>query len=89
VRGLAVASPKRAASLPDVPTFSEAGYRGVEVDTRYGIMAPASTPLPIINRLQGAIVKALGTNELRVHHIDFRIQLQKLSTQMQGAAASG
>ncbi|MGZ5114795.1 MAG: tripartite tricarboxylate transporter substrate binding protein [Burkholderiales bacterium] len=65
VRALAVASRTRAASLPHVPTFAEAGYRGVEVDTRYGIIAPAATPAATINRLQAAIVKALGTSELR------------------------
>jgi tripartite-type tricarboxylate transporter receptor subunit TctC len=45
--------------------FAEAGHRGVEVDTRYGIIAPAATPGATINRLQAAIVKALGTSEVR------------------------
>ena len=65
VRPLAVASARRAASLSDVPTFAEAGYAGVQVDTRYGIIAPAGTPTPTVNRLQTAIAKALGTSDLR------------------------
>lgn len=65
VRAVAAASARRAPALPDVPTFAEAGYPSVEVDTRYGIIAPAATPPAVINKLHGAIVKALGTAELR------------------------
>jgi tripartite-type tricarboxylate transporter receptor subunit TctC len=65
VRVLAVASARRAHSLPDTPTFAEAGFPGVQVDTRYGILAPAATPAAIIARLEAAIGRALGTTEVR------------------------
>ena len=65
VRALGVASRKRTPALPDVPTFAEAGYAGVEVDSRFGIVAPAATPRDVITRLNGAMVKALGATDVR------------------------
>lgn len=65
VRVLAVASARRARSLPDTPTFAEAGYPEVQVDTRYGLLAPAATPATIIVRLEAAIARALSTPEVR------------------------
>src|SRR5258706_14900363 len=65
VRVLAVASARRARSLPDAPTFAETGYPEVKVDSRYGLLAPAATPAAIVARLDAAIVRALGTPEVR------------------------
>jgi len=65
VRVLAVASAKRAQSLPETPTFAEAGFPDVLVDTRYGLLAAAGTPVATITRLNAAIVKALGSQEVR------------------------
>jgi tripartite-type tricarboxylate transporter receptor subunit TctC len=65
VRVLAVASARRARALPDAPTFAEAGYPEVRVDTRYGLLAPAATPATTIARLEAAIAKALATPEVR------------------------
>jgi tripartite-type tricarboxylate transporter receptor subunit TctC len=65
VRVLAVASARRARSLPDTPTFAEAGFPEVLVDTRYGLLAAAATPASVVSRLQGATAKALGTPEVR------------------------
>jgi len=65
VRVLATASARRAPSLPDTPTFAEAGYPEVQVDTRYGLLAAAATPPAIIARLEAAIAKALSTPEVR------------------------
>lgn len=65
VRVLAIASPRRAAMLPDVTTFAEAGFPKVVVDSRYGLLAPAATPRETITRLNAAIGKALGTSEMR------------------------
>ena len=65
VRVLAVASARRSQSLPDAPTFAQSGYPDVVVDTRYGLLAAAATPPAIVQRLNAAITKALGTADLR------------------------
>jgi tripartite-type tricarboxylate transporter receptor subunit TctC len=53
---LAIASPKRSTSLPDVPTFSEAGMAGYQVSGWNCIVAPRGTPPQIIKRLNAEIV---------------------------------
>ena len=65
IRALAVTSQRRAPLLPDLPTFAEAGIPGVEVDSRYGILAPAATPRDIVARLNAAMVKGLDAGEVR------------------------
>jgi tripartite-type tricarboxylate transporter receptor subunit TctC len=59
VKGLAVASPKRNPVAPDVPTFAEAGYPTVDVNLWQGILVPAKTPAPIIEKLSAAIAEAV------------------------------
>jgi tripartite-type tricarboxylate transporter receptor subunit TctC len=59
LRALAVTGPKRSDALPEVRTIAEQGFPGVEATAWYGILAPAGTPKPIINRLHGEIVKIL------------------------------
>jgi tripartite-type tricarboxylate transporter receptor subunit TctC len=65
VRVLAVASARRAEALPDTPTFAEAGYPEVGVDTRYGLLATGGTPGAVIARLNAAIAKAVASAEVR------------------------
>lgn len=65
VRVLATASAKRARSLPDTPTFGESGYPDVQIDTRYGLLAPAATPAATIARLNAFITKALSSSDVR------------------------
>jgi len=55
VRALATTGTKRSAVLPDVPTASEAGVPGYEATIWLGLMAPAGTPKPIIDKLNAAI----------------------------------
>ena len=55
VRPLAVTGSQRLASLPDVPTFAEAGIKGYESTGWFGLVAPAGTPAPIVARLQAEI----------------------------------
>jgi len=57
VRALGTTGRTRSAVLPDVPTISEAGVKGYETTIWLGIMAPAGTPKPIINRLNAEITK--------------------------------
>ena len=59
LRALAAANPKRLAQLPDVPTFAESGYSGMEAGLWYGMLAPKGTPREVVNRLNGAINMAL------------------------------
>ncbi|MBV7543058.1 tripartite tricarboxylate transporter substrate binding protein [Acidovorax sp. sic0104] len=60
LRALAVASEKRIAALPDVPTFVEAGLPGFTVTPWFGIMAPAGTPTGVLNNLNAAFLGALA-----------------------------
>lgn len=69
VRALGIASRKRSPALPEVPTFAESGYPGVEVDSRFGLLAPAATPRDIIARLNAAMVKVLAIPEVRERYV--------------------
>jgi tripartite-type tricarboxylate transporter receptor subunit TctC len=62
---LAVASGKRAARLPNVPTLAEAGISGVEADAWFALFAPAKTPATAVERLHRAIVAGLETEAAR------------------------
>jgi tripartite-type tricarboxylate transporter receptor subunit TctC len=59
LRGLAVTSSQRSAELPDLPTVSEAGVKGYEFATWFGILAPAGVPAAIAEKLTGSLMKAL------------------------------
>ena len=60
VRALAVGTPKRSPSLPDVPSVAESGYPGFDASLWLAIMAPAGTPQPVIDRLHKEIVAAVA-----------------------------
>jgi tripartite-type tricarboxylate transporter receptor subunit TctC len=64
LRPLAVTSPQRLANFPDVPTVAESGYPGFEAATWSGLVAPAGTPPPVIDRLNAEVQKALGRPEM-------------------------
>src|SRR5215472_1693163 len=65
LRALATTGLKRSALLPDVPTVAESGLPGFEVSLRYGVVAPAGTPRPIVARLNRELVAALATQDVR------------------------
>lgn len=65
VRALAVGTPKRSPSLPEVPTVAESGFAGFDASLWLAIMAPAGTPGPVIERLHKEILAALGSRETR------------------------
>jgi tripartite-type tricarboxylate transporter receptor subunit TctC len=65
LRVLAAASSERNRLLPDTATFAELGYRGMEISLWYGIIAPAGTPQPIVQRLNAELVKVLDMAEIR------------------------
>ncbi len=59
VRALAVTSPSRLASAPDIPTVAESGQPGYSATTWYGILAPANTPPEVAERLDKAVKQIL------------------------------
>ena len=65
VRALAVTTLKRSPLLPQLPTISDAGLRGFDIATWFGIFAPAGTPPDIVARLNGEIVRILHTPEMK------------------------
>ncbi len=65
VRALAITSLARASSVPDVPTFHESGYKGFEAVTWFGMLAPAGTPEPIIQRLSTEITRILAMPDVQ------------------------
>ena len=65
LRALGVTSPSRSPLLSDVPTIAESGLPGFSADARFGLMAPAGTPAPIIARLNKELRAALGDEGVR------------------------
>ncbi len=67
LRALGVTGLKRSASFPDLPTVAEQGLPGFEAVLHYGIVAPAGTPRPIIEKLNAALRAALDDPKVRGH----------------------
>lgn len=65
LRALAVASPKRIAAAPALPTLDESGLPGFDVTSWYSIVVPAGTPPAVIERLQQEIARALDNPDVR------------------------
>jgi tripartite-type tricarboxylate transporter receptor subunit TctC len=65
LRALGIAASKRAASMPDVPTFAEQGITDQDAETLTGIVAPAGTPKEIVDLLYREIAKAVAQPEVR------------------------
>lgn len=65
LRALAMLSDKRSPVLPEVPTLRESGVHGVELSSWIGLMAPAGTPRPIIDRLHAEMVKIVAMPDVK------------------------
>jgi tripartite-type tricarboxylate transporter receptor subunit TctC len=65
LRALAITSPRRSATMPDIPTSAEAGFPSLVADNSYALFAPAGTPEPILARLHAATVAALALPDVR------------------------
>jgi tripartite-type tricarboxylate transporter receptor subunit TctC len=65
LRALAVTATKRSPLLPELPTVAEAGLPGFDVSAWFGLLVPAATPRPVVQRLHGETVKALRDPALR------------------------
>jgi tripartite-type tricarboxylate transporter receptor subunit TctC len=61
VRALAVSGARRSPAFPDLPTVAEAGVPGYEAPTWSGVIAPAGVPRPIVDKLNGAINRAIAS----------------------------
>ncbi len=65
LRALAVSSKARIPSLPEIPTVAESGYTGFEADQWYGLVAPAGTPLDIVNKLNELVNRSLALPDVK------------------------
>ncbi|MDB5520676.1 MAG: extra-cytoplasmic solute receptor family protein, partial [Tardiphaga sp.] len=65
MRALGVSSPGRSSLLPEVPTIAESGLPGFDASLYYGLIAPAGTPRPIIDRLNKELRAALSSDDVR------------------------
>jgi tripartite-type tricarboxylate transporter receptor subunit TctC len=89
LRAIAVSGSKRASSMPNVPTFDEAGVPGVEANSYWGALAPAGTPKEVIDRLSKAMAVAvkmtdvsqrlieLGFDPIGSSAEDYRVNIQQ------------
>ncbi|MBI2771721.1 MAG: tripartite tricarboxylate transporter substrate binding protein [Burkholderiales bacterium] len=74
VRALAIGSPKRAGSLPNLPTLAEAGVTGVEVFAFQGLMGPAGLPEAVVARLNSELNKAIASSPVQKRMADFGME---------------
>ena len=65
LRGIAVTSARRSIAAPEYPTIAEAGVAGYEHNSWVGLLAPAKTPQPIINRLNAEAAKIVQSSEVK------------------------
>ena len=65
LRAIAVTSPKRTASAPEIPTFAESGAPGYDHEPWNGLLAPAKTPTAIVAKLNAEVARMLGAPEVK------------------------
>lgn len=70
IRALAVTGARRSPADANLPTVAEAGVPGFDVVSWFGILAPARTPRPIVDKLNGAIVAAIGKPEVKARMLE-------------------
>jgi tripartite-type tricarboxylate transporter receptor subunit TctC len=70
IKALAVTSPKRNPSMPELPTIAESGVPGFDVRVWFGVFVPAGTPRPVVTALNNHIRKIVETPEIRSRMID-------------------
>ncbi|WP_454743910.1 Bug family tripartite tricarboxylate transporter substrate binding protein [Cupriavidus necator] len=76
LRAIGVTSDERYFYAPEVPTIKEGGIKDVDFNMSYGLMVPASTPQPVVQQLNTAVVQVLAQPEIRerLHRIGFEPQ---------------
>ena len=75
LRALAITSPRRTQAMPDVMTFAEAGYAGIDAVTINGIVAPANTPMDFVQRVNAVVVRALRRPDLQAKLTDLGFEV--------------
>jgi tripartite-type tricarboxylate transporter receptor subunit TctC len=75
LRALGITSSSRLPQLPDVPTISEAGVRGFEASSWFGLVAPAKTPRALVDELSNQIAKALREPDVQARFAEIGVRL--------------
>ena len=81
VRILAVTTPKRSSSLPNVPTLTELGFPQIALAQWAGLVAPAGTPEPLVKRMSDLMLKILSGQEMRQRLVTAGIDARPLGHQ--------
>ncbi|MGJ7498033.1 tripartite tricarboxylate transporter substrate binding protein [Variovorax sp. RT4R15] len=74
VRALAVTGPRRVQTLPDVPTFKEAGVSGLEDSGWFAVFAPSETPTHVLDSLHNAIERVMATPEIQTKLVELGLR---------------
>lgn len=75
LRAIAVASEKRVATFPSLPTVAESGIKGTESNSWYGMLVPARTPRAIVDRLHAALLKALAAPDVKARFAEQSVEI--------------
>src|SRR5262245_8480080 len=79
LKALAVTSPKRAPSLPEVPTLAESGVANSNVETWFGLTAPAATPRDVVQRLNTEVRRALAAPDVQQRFAEISLSVNPSS----------
>ncbi len=75
MKAFAVTSKARSAMLPNVPTLDELGVQGFEASTFTGLFGPAGLPAPVVERLYGALRRALANETVRERYRQMGVEV--------------
>ena len=78
LRGVAVTSLQRIATLSEFPTFAESGLPGFSVESWYGLVGPANMPADVVTRLNTDLVRALGQPDVKAKLLDQGLFVQEI-----------
>jgi tripartite-type tricarboxylate transporter receptor subunit TctC len=81
LRALATTAPQRSTVLPDVPTAREAGFPALEGVEWFGLFVPGSTPANVVERLNGTVRAAMGTETMKTNLAKQAFEPRVCSTQ--------
>lgn len=81
VKALAIGAKTRSPHLPDVPTFAELGYPGLDLETWYGVWGPAGLPAPVVTTLEGAIAKVVASEAFKSRLGELGFEPENLGSQ--------